>query len=100
MLKHRYFTLLLVSYFILFATQGYGFNLSDSKWPQPSTTFHVDIGGSGLPWDTAFEAAMSTWNSNTSFTFFIVRGSLIDPCQSPNDVPAANGVEFNTSLQN
>jgi len=98
MLKHRYFTLLLVSYFILFATQGYGFNVQDKIWPQPSTTFHVDIPGESGLWDTAFEAAMGKWSSSTSFTFFIVLGSFIDPCQNPNDVPAANGVKFNSTV--
>jgi len=90
--------LLIFGYFALFATQAYGFNLRDNKWPQPSTTFHVDIPGESGLWDTAFEAAMGKWNSNTSFTFFIVRGSLIDPCQDPNDVPAANGVKFNSTI--
>jgi len=50
------------------------------KWPQPTTTFYVDIpGGEGL-WNDSFEAAMYYWGVDTIFEYRIVRGVYEDPC--------------------
>ena len=98
MFKQKYYSLLLFSYFTLFGTQGYAFNLDDDSWPTPSTIFHVDIPGAGGLWNSAFETAMFRWNSATIFTYFIVRDSFIDPCQNPFLVEPANGVKFSSTV--
>jgi Matrixin/Thrombospondin type 3 repeat len=94
--KQGYYSLLIFGYFALFATQGYGFNLDGDKWPAASTTFHVGIPvvGGDPNWDDAFEQAAVKWNFATVFTFTIVKGSVVDPCQNPNEVTPKNGVKF------
>ena len=63
------------------------------RWPQPSTTFYVDIpGGEGL-WNSAFDEAISLWNERTVFTFRRVR-AYADPCSDPNENPPKNGTAF------
>jgi len=95
--KQRYYWLVLFSYFTLFATQGYAFQLSGDKWPEPNTTFHVELGTSVLSTaNTAFEAAMAKWSSATAFTYSIIQDS-VDPCQSPILVTPANGVKFSST---
>ncbi|MCH7696704.1 MAG: matrixin family metalloprotease, partial [Proteobacteria bacterium] len=96
-----YRSLVLFSYFTLFATQGYAFQLSGEKWPEPNTTFHVELGTSVLSTaNTAFETAMAKWSSATAFTYFIEQDS-VDPCQTPlpldGGVTPANGVKFSST---
>jgi hypothetical protein len=70
------------------------YELLGYKWPQPSTTFYVDIPGEDGLWDDAFEGAMSEWGAATAFQFYIVRGEFSDPCNSSDD---RNGVRFNST---
>jgi hypothetical protein len=70
---------------------AHAYQLLDLKWPDPSTTFHVDIPGANGLWDEAFEGAMYEWTSATVFQYYIVRGSYSDPCD-PDD--ERNGVRF------
>lgn len=67
------------------------YKLMGPKWSQPSTTFYVDIPGSDGLWNRAFENAMGTWNSRTSFRFSSVR-SFLDPCAARGT--GQNGVTF------
>jgi predicted Zn-dependent protease len=70
------------------------YNLQDYKWPQPSSTFYVDIPGEDGLWDRAFEGAMYEWSASTVFQFYIVRGTYSDPCDSSDD---RNGVRFSST---
>lgn len=63
------------------------FVFSGSQWPNATTTIHVDL---GQPWNSAFQTAVSRWNSTTDFVFQIVT-SFLDPCTA-ND--SLNGVNF------
>ena len=66
------------------------YHLSGVKWPQPSTTFYVDIPGEAGKWTDAFEGAMYEWNAATVFNFQVVRESS-DPCDNNDN---RNGVKF------
>ncbi|MDY0223648.1 MAG: DUF4214 domain-containing protein [Desulfobacterium sp.] len=70
------------------------YNLLGCKWPQPSTTFYVDIPGADGLWNDAFEGAMYEWGAATIFKFYIVRGTYSDPCDSSDD---RNGVRFSST---
>lgn len=82
---------------ILFPSNSLAYELLPSKWPNPYTTFHVDISGGGGLWTNAFEEALGKWTSATDFTFYI-EYDYADPCQDPNDVPPKNGVKFSSSV--
>lgn len=68
------------------------YQLLGPKWPQPSTTFYVDIPGANGLWNTAFSNAMSSWGVDTTFKYHIVKGTPSDPC---NSADSRNGVSFN-----
>ena len=70
------------------------YQLEGCKWPQPTTSFYVDIPGSGGIWNDAFENAMHAWGVGTEFQFTIIRGTYSDPCNA-ND--HNNGVRFSSS---
>lgn len=61
-------------------------------WPDPDMTFRVDIPGD-TKWNSAFQNAMSQWNSASRFKFFSV-GQYADPCSDPNESPVVNGADF------
>ena len=73
------------------------YKLWESRWPQPSTTFYVDIGGAEGLWNSAFDEAMSRWNERTIFTFRRER-SYADPCSDPNENPYRNGSAFSDTV--
>lgn len=82
---------LLLLVVVSYGATANAYKLNGVKWPQPSTTFYVDIpGGDGL-WNNAFEQGMYEWSAATSFQFNIARGTYSDPCNS-ND--SRNGVSF------
>lgn len=83
---------LLVSLLIFtYSSTADAYSLYSSKWPQPSTTFYVDIPGAGGLWNEAFESAMHSWGVDTSFSFMIVRDAFEDPCDIRE---GRNGVAF------
>lgn len=67
------------------------YQLSGPKWPQPSTTFYVDIPGEAGLWNDSFETAMFLWSVDTVFQFYVVRGTFSDPCNASD---SRNGVRF------
>jgi hypothetical protein len=67
------------------------YQLEGYKWPQPTTTFYVDIPGGGGLWNDSFETAMYYWGVDTIFEYRIVRGEYADPCDS---IDGRNGVGF------
>ena len=67
------------------------------RWPQPSTTFSVDIQGADGLWNSAFDEAIALWNERTIFTFRRVR-AYADPCSDPNENPPRNGAAFSDTL--
>ncbi|MDE0165848.1 MAG: matrixin family metalloprotease [Bryobacterales bacterium] len=71
--------------------------LFEYRWPQPSTTFYVDIRGAEGLWNSAFDEAISLWNERTVFTFRRVR-AYADPCSDPNENPRRNGTAFSDTL--
>jgi hypothetical protein len=73
---------------------AHAYQLKDLKWPDPFTTFHVDIPGADGLWDEAFEGAMYEWSAATVFQYYIVRGSYSDPCNPYDD---RNGVRFHNT---
>ena len=70
------------------------YNLQGFKWPQPSSTFYVDIPGENGLWHDAFEGAMYEWGMNTVFQYYIVSGTYSDPC---NAYDYKNGVRFDST---
>jgi hypothetical protein len=76
------------------STTANAYQLEGFKWPQPSTTFYVDIPGAGGKWNTAFESAMYAWGVGTEFQFSIIRGTYSDPC---NESDHNNGVRFDST---
>ena len=58
---------------------------------------HVDIRGAQGLWNSAFDHAMSLWNSRTIFQFRRIREGA-DPCSNPNENPAGNGVKFSETF--
>ena len=65
-----------------------------SKWPQPQTTFYVNIPGANGVWNSGFEQALGAW-SPAGFRFLIVRDTYSDPCNSSDH---RNGVRFHTQV--
>ncbi len=72
---------------------AFAYQLLGFSWPQPSTTFYVDIPGEDGLWNDAFEGAMYEWSAVTVFQFHIVRGTYSDPCNSSDH---RNGVRFDS----
>jgi len=70
------------------------YELDGVKWPEPTTTFYVDIPGAEGLWNDSFETAMYYWGVDTIFQYWIVRGEYEDPCDPPE---GRNGVNFEPS---
>jgi hypothetical protein len=70
------------------------YELEGVKWPEPTTTFYVDIPGAEGLWNDSFETAMYYWGVDTIFQYWIVRGEYEDPCDPPE---GRNGVGFEPS---
>jgi len=87
------FGILLLTLLITNTSTLFAYQLTGVKWPQPSTTFHVDIPGEDGLWDDAFEGAMFEWGAATVFDYSIVRGVYSDPC----DFDDRNGVGFSST---
>ncbi len=87
----HFFNLLMIFAVLCSASTADAYQLKDYKWPQPSTSFYVDIPGENGLWNDAFETAMYEWGAYTIFNFGIYRGSYEDPCDSPD---GRNGVGF------
>ena len=66
------------------------------KWPNPTTTFYVDIPGANGAWNSGFQEAMSRWTQRTVFSFRSVP-SYADPCSEPNAGSSRNGVKFSNT---
>jgi uncharacterized lipoprotein NlpE involved in copper resistance len=90
----RFISSMLLLLTFIFVSQANAYQLGGYKWPQPTTTFYVDISGAGGLWNTAFETAMSYWGVNTRFEYGIVRGIYEDPCD-PRE--GRNGVGFGST---
>lgn len=67
------------------------------RWPQPSTTFYVDLPGADGLWNSAFDEALSLWNERTIFTFRRAH-AYADPCSDPNENPPRNGAAFSGTV--
>jgi hypothetical protein len=98
-LSHWPQNLRLFVYLLLFVTissgsTAYTYQLTGYSWPQPSSTFYVDIPGENGLWDDAFEGAMYEWGVNTVFKYYIVKGTYSDPCNTYDD---KNGVRFDST---
>jgi predicted Zn-dependent protease len=76
---------------VICSSRADAYQLFSYKWPQPSTTFYVDIPGADGLWNEAFESAMYYWGVDTSFSFMIVREVFEDPCDATE---GRNGVAF------
>ena len=78
----------------VYVSPANAYQLSGYEWPQPTTTFYVDIPGAEGLWNRSFETAMSYWGEYTVFEYGIVRGVYEDPCDPPEGI---NGVGFEPS---
>jgi len=67
------------------------YQLDGFSWPQPTTTFYVDIPGADGLWNDSFETAMYSWGVDTIFKYRINRDIYEDPCDLPE---GRNGVAF------
>ena len=87
--------LLCIALGVFFLSSNLGaFELSGEKWPEATTTFHVDIPGADGLSNTSFEEAAEKWNSATVFNFVVIPNSFVDPCRNPNLLSPMNGVKF------
>jgi hypothetical protein len=86
-------SLLLIVTFICVSPAN-AYKLYPCKWPQPTTTFYVNIPGAEGLWNTSFENAMYYWGAYTIFKYKIVRGVYEDPCDPRN---GRNGVGFKST---
>ena len=86
---------LLVFLSLFCISPAYTYELFGIKWPQPSTTFYVDISGEDGLWNDSFETAMYYWGVDTKFKFMIVRGEYEDPCDDWRE--GRNGVDFEST---
>ncbi len=86
---------------VLACTQGSAvsaYTLSSFQWPEPETTFYVDIPGANGMWNSTFEDAMAQWSGDTAFNYLIVTDEYRNPCNSPSgSSPARNGVDFSST---
>jgi hypothetical protein len=82
---------LLLLLIVLSSLPAHAYKSSDYKWPQPATSFYVDIPGSNGLWNTSFESAMALWSNNTDFSYTIFSGVYEDPC---DPLESRNGVAF------
>ncbi len=80
---------------IICSSSADAYQLLSSKWPQPTTTFYVNMAGADGQWNEAFESAMSYWGVDTSFSFTIVREVFEDPCDAWD---GKNGVAFGATF--
>ena len=92
-MKTKLLYTLLPMFLALAAQPAQAYQTWNSKWPQPQTTFYVNIPGENGAWNSAFEAAMNSWSSS-GFRFSVVRSSS-DPCVTSD---RRNGVRFHTSV--
>jgi len=76
---------------VIYSSPADAYQLLGYKWPQPTTTFYVDIPGADGLWNEAFESAMYYWGVDTSFSYIIVREVFEDPCDVTE---GRNGVAF------
>ena len=95
MKRFAYFAFLLVLIFS-FASWVGGFQFLGAKWPQPSTTFYVNIPGANGLWNNGFETAVARWNTATPYFHFSTVNTFRDPCLGPESGPR-NGVKFDTT---
>ena len=87
-------SLLLLLLTFIFVSEANAYQLKSYKWPQPTTTFYVDISGADGKWNRAFENAMYYWGVDTIFEYKIVRGVYEDPC---DPTEGRNGVAFGST---
>jgi hypothetical protein len=92
--KMRFISGLLLVLICILVPPANAYQLAGYKWPQPTTTFYVDIPGADGLWNRSFETAMSLWGEYTIFKYQIVRGVYEDPCDPPE---GRNGVSFMAS---
>jgi hypothetical protein len=94
-MKRAAITAIVACVLAMIASKGMAYNFLGQRWASSTQTFYVDIPGANGVWNTAFEHAMSAWNSRTtSFEWRIVRGQYVDPCTSSGP----NGVGFRDTL--
>lgn len=76
---------------LTFASPSNAYQLYNFWWPEPTTTFYVEIPGADGLWNRSFEEAMHSWGVDTTFKYQIVRGVYEDPCDG---IDYRNGVAF------
>ena len=91
----RFISSLLLLLTFIFVSPANAYQLLSYKWPQPTTTFYVDIPGADGLWNNAFEGAMNDWGVDTLFEYKIARGVYEDPCDPRN---GRNGVGFESTI--
>ena len=92
--KPRFIGKLFIVMTLIFITPLNAYELEGFKWPQPTTTFYVDIPGADGLWNDSFETAMYYWGVDTIFEYWIVRGEYEDPCDLREN---RNGVGFEST---
>lgn len=93
-LKMRFIEAVYIILILFYVPTIYAYNLNGLRWPQPSTTYYVDIIGANGLWNDSFETAMFYWGAGTVFRYYIVRGEYEDPCDA---VEWRNGVNFEST---
>ena len=92
--KQRFIINLFLLITLSCVTSVHAYELEGVKWPQPTTTFYVDIPGASGLWNDSFETAMNSWGVYTIFEYKIVRGVYEEPC---DPTEGRNGVGFEPS---
>lgn len=101
-MKHALARIGMAIYLSLISGQSGSYELLDSRWPAPETTFFVQIynaeygydSPSGVLWNNAFETAMALWHEETVFRFSVLLNSYANPCLSGFSADGRNGVDF------
>ncbi|OUU00440.1 MAG: hypothetical protein CBB92_03960, partial [Flammeovirgaceae bacterium TMED32] len=81
---------------IIFSSLVYAYEFKGRKWIGGRTTIYANMPGisdSGIPWNTAFNSALSEWNEKTVFEFTALP-VYRDPCVADG----LNSVKFATDL--
>ena len=91
---------LVLSFAVIFAPGVKAYRFLNTKWSSATTTFNVDIPGRDGLWNTAFEEAMTRWNTATVFDFQTNRNTFEDPCAAEPLISDfhQNGVGFSDTV--
>ena len=91
-----FITIIILTLPIFLSSAAYPYEFKGNKWIGGKTTIYANMPGisdTGIPWNTAFNAALNEWNEKTVFEFTALP-VYRDPCVADG----LNSVKFATDL--